>query len=501
MDREGAASGMADLVPVKVAEPGGLDADVVAVPCFEGEPVSGAGLTVEQARAVARAARRPGWTAAEKQVLHAEADTVGGTVVALYGLGRREALDARRSAGWLARVVEDARGQGVTRLAIALPAGAAVSGGAAAERTCRGLALSGYRFDRYRKETGPPPPAEIQVLPPAGQESEYRTALALAGPIAGAVAWTRDLANAPPNEANPDWMVARARGLAEARGMRIRVLEAEELAALGMGGVLAVGSGSSNPPRLVELEWGAGERSVALVGKGITFDTGGISIKPAKAMDEMKYDKSGACAVLGIARAAAELALPFRFHAYLPLAENMPDGGAYRPGDIVRCYGGKTVEIVNTDAEGRIILADALALAAQGAPDVLFEYSTLTGACAVALGPTAAGFFTPSDELAGDLERAAEQAGERLWRLPLWPEFAEEMKGTHADLRNAGGRWGGASLAAAFLANFMDGARRWAHFDIAGPAYVGGDQKGPKGATGYGVALTVRWLLAAAGHA
>jgi leucyl aminopeptidase len=269
-----------------------------------------------------------------------------------------------------------------------------------------------------------------------------------------------------------------------------------------MGGILAVGGGSARPPRLVRLEGGEGRRVVALVGKGVTFDTGGISIKPAAAMDEMKYDKCGACAVLGVVHGAAALDLPVRLRAYLPLAENMPDGGAYRPGDIVRCYGGKTVEILNTDAEGRMLLADALAWAAHERPQALIEYSTLTGASVVALGLGAAALYTPDDGLAGELLAAAAASGERLWRMPLWPEFREEMKGTHADLKNSGGRWGGANTAAAFLSEFVSPLERWAHLDIAGPAYAASDGKrsvGMPGATGYGVATTLRWLRGVAG--
>jgi leucyl aminopeptidase len=211
-------------------------------------------------------------------------------------------------------------------------------------------------------------------------------------------------------------------------------------------------------------------------------------------MDEMKYDKSGACTVLGIARAVAELELPVRLRAYLPLAENMPDGAAYRPGDIVTCHNGKTVEVLNTDAEGRMILADALSWAAGEEPDYLIDYATLTGACVVALGQSGAGLFSHDDDLARALLDGAGAAGEHLWRLPLWPEFRRAMKGTHADLRNTGGRWGGACTAAAFLSSFVDGAGRWAHVDLAGPAYVGEAGSGPRGATGYGVALTVHWL-------
>jgi leucyl aminopeptidase len=292
-------------------------------------------------------------------------------------------------------------------------------------------------------------------------------------------------------------MAAQARDFGRRRRARVTVLGPVELRRRGMGGVLAVGGGSANTPRVVRIELGRGPRTVALVGKGVTFDTGGISIKPAAQMDEMKWDKCGACAVLGMLEAAARLALPVRIRAYVPLAENMPDGAAYRPGDIVRCANGKTVEILNTDAEGRMILADALAWAASEKPDTILEYSTLTGACVVALGPTGAGLFTPDDGLADGLLAAAEDAGERLWRLPLWEEFLDEMRGAHADLKNSGGRWGGASTAAAFLSQFVAPVASWAHLDVAGPAYVG-EGREKRGATGYGVALTIGWLLASA---
>jgi leucyl aminopeptidase len=211
----------------------------------------------------------------------------------------------------------------------------------------------------------------------------------------------------------------------------------------------------------------------------------------------MKWDKCGACAVLGTLEALSRLKPALRVRAYLPLAENMPDGKSYRPGDIVRCGNGKTVEILNTDAEGRMILADALSWAAVEGADEIVEFSTLTGACVVALGHTGAGLFSPSDDLANALLEAAGGSGERLWRLPLWPEFLDEMRGSHADLKNSGGRWGGACTAAAFLSQFVGKTERWAHLDIAGPAYVGGDSNPRRGATGYGVALTVHWLRGA----
>jgi leucyl aminopeptidase len=213
-------------------------------------------------------------------------------------------------------------------------------------------------------------------------------------------------------------------------------------------------------------------------------------------MDAMKYDKCGACAVLATAAAVADLNLPIRLRVYAPIAENMLDGSSYRPGDIVRFANGKTAEITNTDAEGRLILADALAWAAaeEPRPEALLEFSTLTGACVVALGHHGAGLFTPDDGLAGELFAAARASGERIWRLPLWPEFLDEMKGAQADLRNSAQRWGGASTAAAFLSQFTGDLPRWAHLDIAGVSDIGRDQNGHPGATGFGVALAVAWI-------
>jgi leucyl aminopeptidase len=240
---------------------------------------------------------------------------------------------------------------------------------------------------------------------------------------------------------------------------------------------------------------------IALVGKGITFDTGGISIKPGQAMDEMKYDKCGACAVLGAVQAISDLGLPVRLRAYLALAENMPDGTAYRPGDILRYRNGKSVEVLNTDAEGRLVLADALLWAADERPDSIVELSTLTGATVVALGHHGAALYTPDETLAEELLAASASSGDRLWRMPLWPEFREALRGTHGDLKNVAGRWGGANAAAAFLADFMGETGSWAHLDIAGTAWIGPDQKGPQGATGFGVGLIVAWLLERAGAA
>jgi leucyl aminopeptidase len=490
---------MTELAPVHVVSAEGSDADFLVVGCFEGETPTADGLAEGSRRAVERLAARGGWRGKDEQVMQTEAGPEG-PVVSLYGLGARQEFSFNRLARWLFRAAEDARQGGFRRLAVLLPPHPETTG-AAAGRVLLGLALAAYRYDRYQTDSEKTGRIErLAVVPPAGAEAAYRDALPAVSPIAEAVAWARDLANSPANEASPTWMEARARELAESRGLDLSVLGADELAARGMGGLLAVGSGSAHEPRLVRLQWGERGPRIALVGKGVTFDSGGISIKPAADMDEMKYDKGGACAVLAVARAAADLKLPVRLAVYAPLAENMLSGSAYRPSDIVRCYNGKTVEITNTDAEGRLILADALAWAAEERPDALVELSTLTGSCMVALGLQAAGLFTPNDPLAGELTAAADEAGERLWRLPLYPEYLEEMKGTHADLRNSASRWGGASLAAAFLSQFVGEVKRWAHLDIAGMVNVKSDHGAcAVGATGFGVALTVNWLRRLAG--
>jgi leucyl aminopeptidase len=493
---------MPELVQVAIAAGGVPEVEVLVVGCFEGERPSIPDLPDELARAVARGAARPGFTGREKQAVEVTVDGGRVPVVALHGLGKREELDFRKLGQAIERALETLRSNGVERAAWVAPDCPEARGAQAAERACRRLILGSYRFDRFRQESRENPVRlrQVALVPPAGEEDAYREALPLAAAIAEGVAFARDLANSPANVADPAWMEERARELAAEHGMAVDVFGRRELEEKGMGGILSVGQGSSCEPRLVRLEWGESGPVVALVGKGVTFDTGGISIKPAARLDEMKYDKSGACTVLGIAKVVAALGLPLRLRVYVPLAENMPDGAAYRPSDIIRCYDGTTVEVLNTDAEGRLILADALALAVEEGADSVLEFSTLTGACVVALGHHGAGLFSPDDELASALLAGAAAGGERLWRLPLWEEFAEEMQGTHADLRNSGGRWGGANTAAAFLSNFLGEHRRWAHLDIAGPAQVPKENDGSKGATGYGVALAVHWLRGLGGR-
>ena len=473
--------------------------DLVIVGAFERTTLTTEGLPTRIANAALRCCDSPGFKALPGQIRRAETTGTPRELVEVHGLGRRSAFDERKLRKWVAGVTGAAAKEGWKRVVLLAPDHPAATGQRALSLITEVL-LTGYRFDLYRKT----PPAkrlqEIRLLPPPGEQSVYEQALPLGKKLAAAVAWTRDLGNTPPNVANPAWMAEQATGLAERFGMAVEVLGPDELAAKGMGGILAVGGGSRNPPRLVRLEWGEEGEKVALIGKGVTFDSGGISIKPSRGMEEMKYDKCGACTVLGIARAVADLKLPIRLQAYLPLVENMPDGRSYRPGDIIRCYNGKSVEVLDTDAEGRLILADALAWAAEDRPDSMIEFSTLTGAAVVALGHYGAALYSPDTDLAEELLGASERSGDRLWQMPLWDEFREEMKGAQADLRNLGARWGGANNAAAFLSNFVGRVRKWAHIDIAGTAYEASRESGKSGATGYGVPLAINWLLSRTGR-
>lgn len=475
--------------------------DHLVVGAFSGERESSPALPAAVRNGVDAALAERSWSG-ERREQRAIA-VAGRKSATLCGLGPRESFDARALVAFLERAVGIARAAGVRGVAVALPDHDLARGEAGGALAARGLSAATYRFriGERRRGRAVDAPKRVALLPPVGEGRAYRRGTELGRAVAAGAAWARDLGNTPPNTATPAWMARQARDFGRRIGARVTVLDPAALRRRRMGGILAVGGGSSHPPRMVRIEVGRGPHTVALVGKGVTFDSGGLSIKPSARMDEMKWDKSGACAVLGTLEAVARLELPVRVRAYLAFAENLPDGAAYRPGDIVRMGSGKTVEILNTDAEGRLLLADALHWAASETPDALLEFSTLTGACVVALGLTGAGLFAPHDELARELLDAADAAGERLWRLPLWPEFLEEMRGAHSDLRNSGGRWGGASTAAAFLSQFVGGVERWAHVDLAGPAYVG-EGRERRGATGYGVALAVEWLRreAAAGR-
>jgi leucyl aminopeptidase len=295
----------------------------------------------------------------------------------------------------------------------------------------------------------------------------------------------------------PSYLADQARELARRYRMKVQVFGRKDMERMGMGALLAVAQGSAQPPRLIVLEHrraAKGQKPVVLVGKGVTFDTGGISIKPAAEMDEMKFDMSGAGAVLGTLKAVAELKLPINVVGLIPTTENMPDGRATRPGDIVTTMSGQTVEILNTDAEGRLILCEALTYAERYEPSAVIDLATLTGACVIALGHVASGLFANDDDLAQEVLAAADDAYDRAWRLPLWDDYQDQLKSNFADFANIGGRPAGSVTAACFLARFTR-KYKWAHLDIAGTAWRGGKDKG---ATARPVPLLTQFLVSRA---
>ena len=316
--------------------------------------------------------------------------------------------------------------------------------------------------------------------------------------IAEGVSLTKTLGNLPPNVCHPTHLAEQARAMASEFKLDCEILEREDMEKLGMHSLLAVARGSHQPPKLIALSYKgsrASEKPIVLVGKGVTFDTGGISLKPGAEMDEMKYDMCGAASVLGTMQAVARMALPINLTVVVPATENMPGGNATRPGDIVTSMSGQTIEILNTDAEGRLILCDALTYAERFEPDTLIDVATLTGACVVALGSVATGLFTNKDSLARDLQEAGDESNDRAWHMPLWDDYQELLKSPFADMANIGGRWGGAISAACFLSRFTK-KFDWAHLDIAGTAWKSGTDKG---ATGRPVPLLTHYLLQRAG--
>ncbi len=358
-----------------------------------------------------------------------------------------------------------------------------------------------YRFDEGKSEKdGTPRPRLRRVAVHSsgggpGARAGARRALAEAAAIDGGKRLARDLGNRPGNVCTPSHLADCAVALAgEFEAVSTEVLEEERMRELGMGALLAVARGSRQPPKLIVVEYAGGDRDeapIVLVGKGVTFDSGGISIKPAAAMDEMKFDMCGAASVLGAVRAAAQLGLPLNVTAIVPAVENLPDGQACKPGDVVTSLSGQTIEVLNTDAEGRLILCDAIGYAERYDPDTVIDVATLTGACIIALGHVASGLFTNSRELGDALLAAAESSGDRCWELPVWPEYEEALKSNFADVANVGGRAAGSVTAAVFLSRFAR-ERRWAHLDIAGTAWESGKNKG---STGRPVPLLVQYLI------
>ena len=477
---------MADLPSLRLAGslPAGAEDVVLAVPTRPGAPVVVLGAVAGTAAG-----------GISSLLLREKAKGEAGEVVAvpgeqrvlLLGTGDGGSAALRKAAAAIAR-----RAKGQRALVLDLRGLAPKEDGLRV--LVESLLLSSYGYTLKDVEPRALREITLVVSKPAALEGACERGVV----VARATAAARDLVNTPPAQKSPAWLAAQATKLL--KGLDVRVRDEAELTAEGWGGVLAVGQGSSRAPRVVEVSYdGGGSRHIVLVGKGITFDTGGISIKPNASMATMKMDMGGAAAVLAAVRVAADLRLPVKVTAVACLAENMPSGTAQRPSDVIRQYDGTTVEVLNTDAEGRLVLADGLAYAvAELAPDVLVDVATLTGAMELAMGKKVAGFFATDDRLAGQLAAASSSSGERLWRFPLVEDYRQALRSDTADLRNIGDPklklQGGAITAALFLQTFTGGLP-WAHLDIAGPAWATGDDDDlTKGGTGFGVRLLVRWL-------
>jgi leucyl aminopeptidase len=432
---------------------------------------------------------------------------IGAKRVLVVGLGEKKKakLDTVRKAAAIA--ARKAVAIKAKRLSLALHRAFGGRGdiSAMARVMAEGVYYGSYRYDEFvtESENGRLGSLKVELI-----DSDSARVRKLGGGVSagvivgGAQSYARTLANRPANVVDPAALASEARKLARVtKNLSCTVFDEKQMAAKGMGGVLAVGSGSVSPPRFIVLRYTPADRSakgrptVGLVGKAITFDSGGISIKPAANMDEMKLDKTGGITVLGAVKAVAELGLGVNVLGLIPSAENLPSGSSYRPGDIVTTYSGKTVEVQNTDAEGRMVMCDALSYAVRQNCDVIIDVATLTGACRVALGKYMAALMSNDEKLSGQLQKAAEQSGEKVWPMPCGDEYAEEMKSKIADLKNIGSRWGGACTAAAFLRQFV-GDKKWAHLDIAGVEITEkGTESAAEGSTGFGVRLLADYLM------
>ncbi|MGB8517104.1 MAG: leucyl aminopeptidase, partial [Gallionella sp.] len=361
-------------------------------------------------------------------------------------------------------------------------------------------AESVFRSDQLKSKPAAAPALKKIILACADKPSAAaQTALDQAQAIANGMALTKTLGNLPGNICTPTYLAKQAEELAKKHKLKVTVLEEKDMEKLGMHSLLSVSRGSREPAKLITLEYHGGDKKqkpIVLVGKGITFDSGGISLKPGAEMDEMKYDMCGAASVLGTMQAIAEMKLKLNVVIVIPSSENLPDGLASKPGDIVKSMSGQTIEILNTDAEGRLVLCDALTYSAKFDPDTVIDIATLTGACVIALGHVASGLFSNEDKLAKELLAAGDDAQDRAWHMPLWDEYQQQLDSNFADMQNIGGRAGGSITAACFLARYTKDYR-WAHLDIAGTAWKSGKDKG---ATGRPVPLLTQYLINRANH-
>jgi leucyl aminopeptidase len=484
-----------------------IKTDILAVGVPEQKTLSGTALKLDRRLngAVSGLMKLGDFEGKEKtSVMLYTSGKINAVRVLLVGLGKAEKIDAH--ALWQAAMTAASKAidANVAKLGVCLHEQVkGIKFLDIAQAITEGLYFGVYRYDEYLSKDDKkkkPEAIEISII----DSSAVFIAGAKKGIVPGSILGqsrniARTLANRPANVVTPQKLAEEARKMARQSHLRCTVFNDRQLAAKKMGGILAVGQGSANKPRLIVLEYRPAKASknvptIGLVGKAITFDSGGISIKPGEGMQDMKFDKSGGIAVLGAMQAIARLKPKVRVIGLIPSAENMPSGFAYRPGDIVTTYSGKTVEIQNTDAEGRMILCDAIAYAEELGCQTIVDVATLTGACVVALGQKRAGVMGNDEKLVERLKEASKITGERIWHLPCDDEFVEAMKSKVADLKNTGGRWGGACTAAAFLSQFVKKAK-WAHLDIAGVGVWGADESSAPGSIGFGVRLLTAFVM------
>jgi leucyl aminopeptidase len=475
-----------------------VKADVLVLPVFKG-PTPGPGVKETGTADAYRGAKLTGKKGEHLLVPRRSGDAFAAGAVLLVGVGERKEFTTTvlrrslgRAAGTIARF-------GTVATAFPLALGGDPE---AVQAAAEGLGLGAYRFDRYKTSNEDAPPGFTKaivlgdVAPKAGRDAVTRGHV-----IAEAVAFARDLVNTPAGDMPPATIAQEAQKMARSVGLTCKIWTVADLKKGGFGGILGVGAGSVNPPRMIELTYKGGgtTKPIALTGKGIAFDSGGLSIKDAKGMETMKDDMGGAASILGAMMAIARLKPKVNVIAAIPSSENMPSGSATKPGDVLKHRGGKTSEVLNTDAEGRLVLADALAYLAEKKPKVIIDTATLTGACMIALGSDITGAMGNDDALIADVRAAGDAVGEPVWQLPLWKDYKQHIESPIADVKNIGNRYGGAITAALFLAEFVDDTP-WVHLDIAGPAFAEhANDLGPKGATGVPVRMLVRYVLDRAG--
>ena len=426
--------------------------------------------------------------------------------ILVIGLGKKEKFNPDQIRQALGKAGRQLQKKGVKQASALVP-GLDVSGlpgeihpSDIAQAATEGAILGTYQFREFKTTDQEEFKAmeELTLLEPKPERrQEIEEGIRVGEVIAHAANEARNQINGPGNIVTPRSLAEKAEKLAQQWNLKCQILDEPTIKELGMGGLLGVSQGSRQPPRLIVLEHNQateGTAPIVLIGKGLTFDSGGISLKPSQNMEEMKYDMSGAAAVLGTLQATAALELPLYVVGLIPSAENLPSGTALKPGDVIRSLSGKTIEVINTDAEGRLVLADALAYAKRYNPAAVIDLATLTGACVIALGHLASGLLGNNPELIDRIKQAAEQTGERVWELPLWEEYAEQIKSDVADVKNVGGRPAGTITGAAFLSKFAEGLK-WAHLDIAGTAWTDKEKPyHPKGGTGVGVRLLMQLL-------